>query len=232
LKLLTCLLLCCATSAFANGSAPPPEPPKKTIPTPPRQAQLQGQLQGQGQTNYSPSSAEAGAGASVVDQSQSHFDALSWGFVLPASVWTPPMPKPEVPEGCPAPTETQNALEVGKGVIYSEANSLRDNNPCIAIYFSRGYWNRCQYKSASRAYDVGMRLYAKQAGVDWSAEPRADLTDYTPETCALLATPVRPTPPVPDLTQFTSPPPAPPACQEAPRKPPKKASRPNKGCAR
>lgn len=132
-------------------------------------------------SNESPSSASV--------QDSSSINARSWSLFVPPSVFTPPMPRPEVPMGCPAPTETQSALEVGKGVVFSKADSFRDNSPCTAIKYSQLLWDRCQYKKADRALSIGLKLFAKTAGEDWDASANPDLIDYKVSDCAVLQNP-------------------------------------------
>jgi hypothetical protein len=110
-------------------------------------------------------------------------------WLLPAPVATPPMPRPDVPDLCPAPTETQGALSVGAGVIFSKADSMRDNDPCVAIKYSALLWDRCQYRDADRILNVGMRLFAKKAGVDWEVVARTDLTNDSVKDCAARRAP-------------------------------------------
>lgn len=151
--------------------------------------------------NQSPSN------ASVEDSSS--VNARAWSLFVPPSVFTPPMPRPEVPMGCPAPTETQSALEVGKGVIFSKADSYRDNDPCTAIKYSQLLWDRCQYRKADRALSIGLKLFAKKAGEDWDAAPDQSLHDYKTEQCAVLRNPPPPQPtPIVNYVSAMSPPPA------------------------
>lgn len=157
-------------------------------------------------SNQSPSSASV--------QDSSNVNARAWSLFVPPSVFTPPMPRPEVPMGCPAPTETQRALEVGKGVIFSKADSFRDNNPCTAIKYSQLLWDRCQYKKADRALNIGLKLFAKTAGEDWDASPNPDLIDYKVSDCAVLRESAQPKPVT--LVNYVSEMSPPPAC-EAPK---------------
>lgn len=157
-------------------------------------------------SNQSPSSASV--------QDSSNVNARAWSLFVPPSVFTPPMPRPEVPMGCPAPTETQSALEVGKGVIFSKADSFRDNNPCTAIKYSQLLWDRCQYKKADRALNIGLKLFAKTAGEDWDASPNPDLIDYKVSDCAVLRESAQPKPVT--LVNYVAEMSPPPAC-EAPK---------------
>lgn len=150
------------------------------------QEQGQGQTQEQGLTNESPSS------ASLTDSS--NVNARAWSLFVPPPVFTPPMPRPEVPVLCPAPTESQSALSVGSGVIFSKADSLRDNDPCTAIKYSQLLWDRCQYKKADRALNIGLKLFAKKAGEDWDASANPDLIDYKVSDCAVLRESAQPKP--------------------------------------
>lgn len=131
--------------------------------------------------NSSPSSASL--------QETTDVNSRAWSLFVPPSVFTPPMPRPEVPMGCPAPTETQSALEVGKGVLFSKADSFRDNNPCVAIKYSQLLWDRCQYRKADRALQIGLKLFAKTAGEEWDASADPNLHDYKVEECAALRNP-------------------------------------------
>lgn len=126
-------------------------------------------------------------GGSVQDSSS--VNARAWSLFLPPSVYTPPMPRPEVPMGCPAPTETQSSLEVGKGILFSKADSLRDNDPCTAIKYSQLLWDRCQYKKADRALNIGLKLFAKKADEPWDASEDPNLTDFKPAECEALRNP-------------------------------------------
>lgn len=96
------------------------------------------------------------------------------------------MPRPEVPDLCPAPTETQDALSVGSGVVFSKAGSLRDNDPCTAIKYSGILWDRCQYKKSDRALNLGLKLFARKAGEPWDMTDQPDLVDYPTKQCAVL----------------------------------------------
>lgn len=140
----------------------------------------------------SDSSAEAlgGAGGSVQDNSE--FNARAWSLVLPPPVFTPPMPRPELAAGCPSPTETQSALSVGAGVLFSKADSLRDNSPCTAIKYSQLLWDRCQYQKADRVLAIGMKLFAKTAGEDWDAAADPGIHNYTLEECGILKQNMKP----------------------------------------
>lgn len=166
-----------------------------------KQGQGQGQTQEQGLSNESPSS------ASLTDSS--NVNARAWSLFVPPPVFTPPMPRPDLPLGCPAPTETQSALSVGSGVIFSKADSLRDNSPCTAIKYSQLLWDRCQYQKADRVLAIGMKLFAKSAGEDWDTQPDKQLTNYTLEECGVLKhNMVRPTAPLVNYVAEMSPPPA------------------------
>lgn len=155
--------------------------------------------------NQSPSS------SSLTDSSS--VNARAWSLFVPPPVFTPPMPRPDLPLGCPAPTETQSALSVGSGVIFSKADSLRDNSPCTAIKYSQLLWDRCQYQKADRVLAIGMKLFAKSAGDDWDTQPDKQLTDYTLEECGVLKhNMVRPSAPLVNYVAETPPP----AC-EAPK---------------
>lgn len=156
-------------------------------------------------SNQSPSSASV--------QDSSSVNARAWSLFVPPPVFTPPMPRPEVPVLCPAPTETQSALAVGSGVIFSKADSMRDNDPCTAIKYSQLLWDRCQYKKADRALNIGLKLFAKKAGEDWDAAPNPDLMDYNTKDCTALRAP----PPQPaTLVNYVYEMSPPPAC-EAPK---------------
>lgn len=113
----------------------------------------------------------------------------SLSLFVPPPVFTPPMPRPEVPVSCPAPTETQSALSIGSGLVMSKAESMRDNDPCTAIKYSQLLWDRCQYQKADRALALGLKLFAKKAGEPWDAAPDANLTNYAPKECAILTAP-------------------------------------------
>jgi hypothetical protein len=144
-----------------------------------------------------------GGSSSLVDASSSR----SWSLFVPPPVFTPPMPRPEVPVSCAAPTEEQSAWAIGSGVIGSRAWSLRDNDPCTSIKFSQLLWDRCQYQKADRALAVGLKLFARKAGEDWSAAPDTSLNDYTPSQCAVLRSPPPAAPqPLVSLRELTPPP--------------------------
>lgn len=156
--------------------------------------------------NQSPSSASV--------QDSSSVNARAWSLFVPPPVFTPPMPRPEVPVLCPAPTESQSALSVGSGVLFSKADSLRDNDPCTAIKYSQLLWDRCQYKKADRALNIGLKLFAKKAGEDWDASPNPDLIDYKVSDCAVLRESAQPKPVT--LVNYVAEMSPPPAC-EAPK---------------
>lgn len=156
--------------------------------------------------NQSPSSASV--------QDSSSVNARAWSLFVPPPVFTPPMPRPEVPVLCPAPTESQSALSVGSGVIFSKADSLRDNDPCTAIKYSQLLWDRCQYKKADRALNIGLKLFAKKAGEEWDASPNPDLIDYKTSDCVVLRESAQPKPVT--LVNYVSEMSPPPAC-EAPK---------------
>lgn len=211
------------SSVFATNSPPPPPPPAKpaTATSKSTSSATAGAVAGSNSeagasVDGVSSNAEAGdassrSGSSIVDNGSSR----AWSLFLPPSVFTPPMPRPEIPMGCPAPTETQSALEVGKGVLFSKADSFRDNNPCTAIKYSQLLWDRCQYRKADRALNIGLKLFAKTAGEDWDAAPNPDLIDYKASECVVLRNPPpvtnhyvtnyvaeapKPTPPAPAVT--------------------------------
>lgn len=233
--IITVILACAAMAAQANGSPPPVEPPKANPPKKGFQPIKVGSKSAAAALSGSKSASDASAEQSlnnqndlstggIFDHSYANSDYSSWALFVPPPVFTPPMPKPEVPQGCPAPTEKQSAFSVGSGIIFSEAESLRDNDPCTAMMMSVMYWNRCQYKKADRMLNVGSRLFAKRAGIDWAADPDPALTDYTPENCALLTTPVRPSAP-PNMPPVTTPTPPAEACKPPPA-PPKRTGPP------
>lgn len=183
-----------STPALATGTPPAPTPtpaPQSTSTSTSGAAAVAGARggdaaatggnarQGQGQ--------DQSAASSIKDFSSS--TARSWSLFLPPPVWTPPMPRPEVPDLCPAPTETQSARSVGAGVLFSTADSLRDNDPCTAIKYSGILWDRCQYLKSSRALNLGLKLFAMKAGEPWDMADQPGLVDYAPKECAVLRTP-------------------------------------------
>lgn len=195
-----------SVSAYATGSHPPPKPdPKPPVAHSTSDSKavsgsvsgskavsgstatggnaVSGSTSGVGNIDAG-SSATGGGGGSVQDNSE--FNARAWSLVLPPPVFTPPMPRPELPMGCPAPTETQSAVAVGAGVIFSKADSLRDNSPCTAIKYSQLLWDRCQYQKADRVLAIGMKLFAKSAGEDWDAQADPNIPNYTLEECGIL----------------------------------------------
>lgn len=153
-------------------------------------AATSGSTSGVGDINAG-SSASGGGGGAVNDNSE--FNSRAWSLVLPPPVFTPPMPRPEVPQGCPAPTETQDALQIA-GPIFSSAKSLRDNSPCVAIRYSQILWDRCQYQKSDRILAMGMKKFAKEVGEDWDAQPDPNIPNYTLEECGILKRNMTPPP--------------------------------------
>jgi hypothetical protein len=162
------------------------------------------------------------SGASLSDIGNSvggDTNVRSLSLFVPPPVFTPPMPRPEVPVHCPAPTETQSALSFGSGVLFSKADSMRDNDPCTAIKYSQLLWDRCQYQKADRALAVGLKLFARKAGEEWDAAADQNLTNYAPKDCVVLSTPPAPKPPELNFIYVppqVSAPPEPPACTTPP----------------
>ena len=105
-----------------------------------------GQQMGQGQDQ------SATSGASLTDNSQGgSYRSSMW--VLPAPVFTPPLPA--IP--CPSANTEQSAFAVGFNFIsFAKASTNSDN--CTAITLYNSYVATCKYASAQQVLD---RLSAK-----------------------------------------------------------------------
>lgn len=134
-------------------------------------------------TSVENASAGGAAQSAFTDQSKS----LGWSLAL-FPTFTPPMPKPELPMGCPAPTETQSSQSFAWGAV-GVASSLRDNEPCVAIKLSQMLWERCRYQDSARVLAFGIKKLARSVGEDWDASADKTLTNYTDKECAVLTAP-------------------------------------------
>jgi hypothetical protein len=105
-----------------------------------QQGQQQGQQMGQGQ--------EANSGASITDNSTGgSFKSSMW--VLPAPVFTPPLPA--IP--CPSANTEQMAVAIGFNFIsFAKASTNSDNCTAISVYNS--YVATCKYASAQQVLNL------------------------------------------------------------------------------
>lgn len=192
-RIIALSLFVLAASAFATNQPPPPKPdPKPTSVTSSstsKSGAVAGATSGSSVEDVSAESGDSQAasrsGSSIVDNGSSR----AWSLFLPPPVFTPPMPRPDTPLGCPAPTETQDSVAVLAGVAFSKAGSLRDNDPCTAIKFSQLLWDRCQYAKAAKILDVGMKKFAAKADVEWDMAGDPTLIDYKASECVVLRNP-------------------------------------------
>lgn len=169
-KLKLCFLFAALSAvtvsqALATGTPPPPP-----APTPPSSStsgaeaaaaaaakaqagavagahQGQGQQQGQGQGQQMGQDQSATSGASLTDNSQGgSYRSSMW--VLPAPVFTPPLPA--IP--CPSANADQLAFAVGFNFIsFAKASTNSDN--CTAITLYNSYVATCKYASAQQVLD-------------------------------------------------------------------------------
>lgn len=121
------------------------------------------------------SSASGGTGGSLVDQSKSQM------WVLPAPVFTPPLPMSE----CPQANVDQVALSaLWNGVSYAHATVNTDN--CTAIIIHNRYIESCQYANASKI----LSLLSAKVLPGFSDDSQNYWPNLTREQCEILKRPM------------------------------------------
>lgn len=120
------------------------------------------------------------AGAGLPSGSYSDDDSF---YVLPAPVFTPPLPA----INSPCTNTAQQAFSIGWSA-FSQASGGTNTDNCVAIEMYNAALKACRYATAGQIMDL---LTAKVLA-GFQVPPRSGLLDLTPAECGALAAPPAP----------------------------------------